>query len=81
MARHEHPSSVHVPRGWPPRVRSAMLHVIAFPTSGGCYAITTMPRPDLLSGPPETPARSPQYRSLSEPRLDASRKLRAGEIR
>jgi hypothetical protein len=29
MARHEHPPRIHLPRGWPRRVRSAMLHVIA----------------------------------------------------
>ena len=29
MAKHEHPPRIHLPRGWPRRVRSAMLHVIA----------------------------------------------------
>jgi len=29
MAKHEHPPRIHLPRGWPRRVKSAVLHVIA----------------------------------------------------
>ncbi len=29
MVRHEHPPRIHLPRGWPRRVKSAMLHVVA----------------------------------------------------
>ena len=29
MAEHTNPPRIHLPRGWPRRVKSAMLHVVA----------------------------------------------------
>ncbi|MHC4089817.1 MAG: hypothetical protein ACYSUQ_14200 [Planctomycetota bacterium] len=38
MAKHAHPPRIHLPRGWPRRVKSAVLHVIALGQYTVAYA-------------------------------------------